>query len=532
MRATRSRKKGFLCVLAAVALMLGLVLPRVGIAKADDAHTITLDENCAAFEDEDSTFGITCEVEEVEMEFELRFGWIGEDGGFRNFEPRDFAGFSISQNDMGKYVITIVDDELMEDGFIHLYEPEYEDEDHPEIVGMVDGQEVHLDAGNLPLGDVDDRNFGLGVKHNNDGPEGGEGPNIWWEYGAYDGQTYGGTITLVEFCEPAWAYDENAEPGTYVNCVDVDGDYEVENKPVTAHQNTSGGEVFAAHGVKLKFEVKANEGFELDDIDLFTQPEDIEIDVSGAGSDEGAVFEFEVPENTGINIVGYFNFVSENAIEIWEEGSDCSSLLPRILTVEAEDAPDNAAFVMYCDVEMDDEWDTFAKDLYGDAEAFKEYVGGLYDAEEEEGKIFGLVMNKYGQIMALNFRMSLVDKDTEEEIEYDGEGIKINFAMSEWLGYFGETLTENYDGEMDVLFAHIKKDGTVEYLTVTQNDDGTFTVTVKNMSPFALIARAIKDVPDVNPSTDDELNLYIVVGLAAIVVVSAAVFVTRKSTRK
>ena len=171
MRATRSRKKGFLCVMAAAALTLGLALPGAMKAWAADddenevvPHTITLDENCAAFEDEDGTFGITCEVEEIEMEFTLRFGWIGEDGGFRDYEASDFAGFSISQNDLGKYVITIADDEVMDDGFIHLYEPEYEG-DRPELEGMIDGQGVHLDAGNLPLKDVSDKNFGLGVKH-------------------------------------------------------------------------------------------------------------------------------------------------------------------------------------------------------------------------------------------------------------------------------------------------------------------------------------------------------------------------------
>ena len=533
MRATRSRKKGFLCVLAAGVLTLGLVLPNVVGAWADSVHTITLDENCAAFEDEDGTFGITCEVEEVETEFELRFGWIGEDGGFRNFEPSDFGGFSLTRNDLGKDVVVIEDDEIMEDGFIHLYEPEYEDENHPEIVGMIDGQEVHLDAGNLPLGDVDDKNFGLGVKHGDDGPDGG-GPNVWWEYGPYDEQTYGGTITLVEFCEPAWAYDENAEPGTYINCVDVNGDYEVEGKPVTAHQDNGGGEVFAARGVKLKFVVKPNEGFEFDDMDFFTYPEEIELNVSGAGDEKGAEFEFEVPENTGISLVGYFNFVSENALEIWQDDSDdCGAMLPRILTVEADDAPDNVAFAIGCSVvNMDDEdWNTFADHVYGDAGEFKDYVGGLYDAETDEETIIGLVMNKYGKIMAVNFDMSLVDIDSGEKVDYDGNGIKVTFAMSDWLGWFGEVLTDAYDGDMDLVFAHIKKDGTVEFISTTHNDDDTFTIILKNMSPFAFVAQAAATTPT-NPSTDDELNLYIVIGMAGVVVLGTVIFVTRKSIRK
>ena len=532
MRATRSRKKGFLCVVAAIALTLGLVLPRIGTAKADDVHTITLDENCAAFEDEDGTFGITCEVEEVEMEFELRFGWIAQDGGFSNFEASDFGGFSISMNDLGKYVVSIEDDEIMEDGFIHLYEPEYEGE-HPEIVGMIDGQEVHLDAGNLPLSDVDDKNFGLGVKHEDENPD-GPGPNIWWEYGPYDGQTYGGTIKLVEFCEPAWAYDENAEPGTYVNCVDIDGDYEVEGKPVTVQQDNYGGQIIAAHGVKLKFEVTPNEGFEFDDVDFFMEPEDVELNVSGAGSPEGGEFELEVPENVGINIVGYFIFNSENALEIrQDQQDDCGSMLPRILTVEADDAPDNVAFSIGCSlVNMDDEdWNTLAESVYGSADEFKEYVGGLYDAETDEETIIGLVMNKYGQIMAVNFDMSLVDLDSGEKVDYDGNGIKVTFAMSEWLGWFGEVLTDSYDGEMELLFAHIKKDGTVEYISTTHNDDDTFTVIIKSMSPFGFVARGIKDGPD-NPSTDDNVNLYVGIGAAAMVLVVAGIYLSRKSTRR
>ena len=540
MRATRSRKKGFLCVLAAAALTLGLALPGVMKAWATDddegevvPHTITLDENCVAFEDEDGTFGITCEIEEIEMEFELRFGWIGEDGGFRNYEPSDFAGFSISMNDLGKYVITIVDDEVTEDGFIHLYEPEYEEGNRPEIVGMIDGREVHLDAGNLPISDVDDKNFGLGVKHDDDRPE-GDGPNVWWEYGPDDGQTYGGTITLVGFCEPAWAYDETAEPGTYVNCVDIDGDYEVEGKPVVAHQDNGGGEVFAAHGVKLMFEVKPNEGFEMVDIDFFTEPDEIELSVDGVGGAEGGEFEFEIPENVGINLVGYFEFVSENALEIWQdEDDDCGFMLPRILTVEADDAPDNVAFSIGCSVvDYDDEdWITFAGSIYGNADEFKEYLDGLYDAEKDEDEIIGLIMNKYGQIMAVNFDMSLVDMDSGEKVDYNGNGIKVNFAMSDWLNWFGGALVDSYDGDMELVFAHIKKDGTVEYITATQNDDNTFSIILKNMSPFAFVARGVKDAP-VNPSTDDDVNLYIVVGMAGMVLIATAVYVTRKTVRK
>ena len=102
--------------------------------------------------------------------------------------------------------------------------------------------------------------------------------------------------------------------------------------------------------------------------------------------------------------------------------------------------------------------------------------------------------------------------------------------MSDWLGWFGEVLTDAYDGDMDLVFAHIKKDGTVEFISTTHNDDDTFTVTLKNMSPFAFVAQAAA-TPD-NPSTDDEFNLYVVIGMAGVVVLGTVIFITRKTVRK
>ena len=522
MRATRSRKKGFLCVFAAAALTLGLVLPMVGKAFAA-SHKITFDDSCT-FAGTQVTEGVKCTVKGTD--YMIYFGYMAEDGGFNNYDGSDI-GSKADMGDKGKS-ITFTDDDFFEATYMHL-------QGNDQVVdAYIDGQAEHFSAGNIQATHADGKIFGIGERAPDEGEGEEGGPVVYWEYGASDGQTYGGEITLVAFCEPAWAYDEDAEPGTYAECVETNGESLVqEGLPYGVIQGAQGGEVWAARGIKLKFKITPYEDYEFVDADIATEPEDVELDIDGMGGPEGAEFEFDMPENLSVRITAYFEFVSENAIPVEPTEEACGyGEYPTILTAEADDVAEDVYIKIYCDEDDDLNSEKFAKDVYGDLDEFEEYVDSLYDEGKEEDEIIGIVMTNKGQVMAMNFSIGLFDYETGEEVAYNGNGIEITLAASDWLGWFGGALEDYYDGEFEVFMAHLKTDGSIEYIPVEVSEGGIFKFTAKSMSPFAIIAKAVKDSPSPNPATLDNIVIYLMIGLGITLFVGASILVAYKSTRK
>lgn len=518
MRATRSRKKGFLCVFAALALTVGLVLPNVGKAFAA-SHTITFDDSCT-FKGTLVTEGVECTVKGTN--YMIYFGYLEEDGGFTNYDGQDIG----SKADMGNNgkSITFTDDDFFEATYMHLQG------DDQVVDAYIEGQPEHFSAGNIPATHADGKIFGLGERAPDDGEEGG--PVVYWEYGASDGQTYGGEITLVAFCEPAWAYDPNAAPGTYADCVETNGgDITQEGLPYGVIQGAQGGEVWAAHGIKLKFKITPYENYEFSDADIVTEPEDVELSIDGAGGAQGAEFEFDMPENASVRITAYFEFVSENAIPVEPTEEACGyGEYPTIMTAEADDVAEDVYIKIYCDEDDDVNSDKFAKDVYGNLDEFEAYIDNLYDEGKEEDEMIGIVMTKNGQVMAMNFSIGLFDSDTGEEVAYNGNGITITLAASDWLGWFGGALDEYYDGEYEVFMAHLKTDGSIEYIPIEVSAGGIFKFTTKSLSPFAIVAKAVKNSS--NPSTADNFWIYLGIGAVILLIVSAAILTGCKSLRK
>ena len=519
MRATRSRKKGFLCVLAAMALTFGIVLPNVGKAFAA-SHTITFDDSCT-FKGTQVTEGVQCTVKGTN--YMIYFGYLAEDGGFVNYDGSDIG----SKADMGNQgkSITFTDDDFFEATYMHL------DGDDQVVDAYIDGEAEHFNAGNIQATHADGKIFGIGERAP-DEEEGEGGPVVYWEYGASDGQTYGGEITLVAFCEPAWAYDENAQPGTYMDCVETNGgDITQEGLPYGVIQGAQGGEVWAAHGIKLKFKITPYENYEFSDADIVTEPEDIELAIDGEGSAKGAEFEFDMPENASVRITAYFDFVSENAIPVEATDEACGyGEYPTILTAEADDVEEGVYIKIYCNEDDDLTGEKFAKDVYGDLDEFEDYVDSLFDEGKEEDEIIGIIMTKNGQVMAMNFSIGLFNSDTGEEVAYDGDGITITLAASDWLGWFGGALEDYYDGEFEVFMAHLKTDGSIEYIPVEVSEGGIFKFTTKSMSPFAIVAKAVKSTP--NPGTADNVVIYLGIGAVILLIVGSAIFVGRRAYRK
>jgi hypothetical protein len=458
----------------------------------------------------------------------IYFGYMGEDDGFVNYSGSDI-GEKADMGNQGKS-ITFTDDEFFDATYMHL------DGNDQVVDAYIDGKAEHFSAGNIQATHAEGKIFGLGERAE-EGEEGG--PNITWEYGAGEGQTYGGEIKLTEFCEPAWAYDENAEPGTYVNCVETNGDDLVqEGLPFGVYQGAQGGEAWAAQGVKASFEITPYEDYILDDYDLIVDPNDVNVLINGAGGDEGAEFEFDMPENASIHIVASFIYVGDDALMFEqcdpENDDDCDGDLPVIVQAVSDDAPENVVLrISYGDgEEYDEAWETFAKELFGSAEAYEEYIDSL-DGDYSDAEIISMILKEYGSIIPLNFDISLFDIETGEHVDYEGEGITITFTASDYLNWFGEQLGEGYDGDVEFMVAHLKSDGTVEFIPLTANEDGTLTLTVKSLSPFAFVVRAVKDAPDNgNPATLDNIVVYACAGLAVLTIVGASIFVARKSLRK
>ena len=149
--------------------------------------------------------------------------------------------------------------------------------------------------------------------------------------------------------------------------------------------------------------------------------------------------------------------------------------LPEIKSAEAEDAPDGAKIQISYGLDEDayeENWESFALEIYGSEEKFEEFIEALSDEDMESGKAVADALKKFGKLLVENYDIYLTDGNSGEVIEYTGDGIKITLAMPEDLDWIIEALDEYYDGEYELVMAHIKSDGSVEYLPLTKNSDG------------------------------------------------------------
>lgn len=429
--------------------------------------------------------------------------------------------------------------------------------DYSAVSAYVDGAAKRSSAGNLAISELDGHVFGIGAyQDDSDGNQGGDpagggegeggyvgGQTVVWEYGNGENQISGGVITLNSVCEPAWAYDENAGPDEFMDCVDVEDDVDID--AYTISQNNRGGTLRIEPGIKLIFSISPDDGYEFSDMDVIVTPEEAEEHINGMGDDKG--FEFVMPENADIRIVVYFDEKDENesdGIEVapCEDESVCDEYLPEIKSAEAEDAPDGVKIQISYGLDEDayeENWESFALEIYGSEEKFEEFIEALSDEDMESGKAVADALKKFGKLLVENYDIHLMDGNSGEVVEYTGDGIKITLAMPEDLDWIIEALDEYYDGEYELVMAHIKSDGSVEYLPLTKNSDGTYTFTAKSLSPFGLVVRAaaVNPAPNNNnsannPVTLDKIATYIALGAASLAGLGAVSLAIRRSVKR
>ena len=537
MKTERSRGKRLVYGAAAVLLSCGFMLQNVKLAAADALHELSLDDTCTAA----STLpvdGISCFVNEVR--YTIQFGTIGLDGGFSNYSADDLESVSVESNK--KFGFS--DEALIARTYLHLHG---NDQD---VNPMADGARLRFDGGNLALTDVIDKTFGLDEYHDVNGNGGGEnggnegyvgGQSVVWEYGSGSNKIQGGVITLVEVCEPAWAYDETADPDEFMDCVNVEagatsGGYSVE-------QNSRGGNVHLEMGIKAIFSITPDEGYEYDDIEFIVEPEEKEDELSGLGDDKG--FEFVMPENVDIRIVAKFKQTggttggtetgSESGITILPcEGEDCDDTeLPSILKAEADDVPEGAALQL--DPSFgggEEDWYSFEDKFYGGMEAVAEYILSLSEEDFDSGLIYAKALKKFGKIMIGGFDLRLVDGNTGEKIDYNGKGLTITFELPAESAAIMEVLDEHYDGDYELVMAHYKSDGTIEYLPLTKNSDGTYSFTTKSLSPFGVAARAVKATNNSgNPRTADDIMRYVTLSVVSLMGLAVSGLMIRRTLK-
>ena len=258
--------KGLSCGALALALSVGFALPKSGIVFADGDHGFTLDDSCVAVSDSVAD-GFTCSYENVN--YGIKMGSLVQDGGFGDYSADDLASVSYSQNKKG---IIINDENIISSGYIHL------SGDDSAVSAYVDGAAKRFSAGNLAISELDGHVFGIGAYQDDSGgnqggdPAGGGegeggyvgGQTVVWEYGNGENQISGGVITLSSVCELAWAYDENAAPDEFMDCVEVEDDVDID--AYTISQNNRGGTLRIEPGIKLIFSISPDDGYEFSDI--------------------------------------------------------------------------------------------------------------------------------------------------------------------------------------------------------------------------------------------------------------------------
>ena len=516
----RYRSKSRLPIFAAatVLALAGLAVPgTINNAYATD-YSFWLDDSCSV----PSTglvngHSFTCTIGDEEREISI--GTLGADGGFSDYDNE--SGVITAAQD-GKS-ITISDDDLAANGYLHIYGPDQD------IAPMVEGAQLRFDAGNLPLSDVIGNTFGIAEAPNNNpgDPQGGDegGPNVTWS------NPTGGKLELKQICEPAWAYDENADPDEFMDCVNVkDGD---EYEAYVVHQNAQGGELHIEHGIRLVFAITANEGYEYVDIDMQVDPSDV--DVPGLGDENG--FEVVMPQNATITFRVVFKEVGTELIEVGE-CEECGVNVPEIVSAEATDAPEGATIWMESfDEDYQEVWEGFSEYVYGDDyERFQElYVAYIEaDDDDEMTEILGQMVEELGVIVVDVFDIHLEDGDGVR-IEYEGDGIKITLASSDFIDMIMDMLGESYDGDFEFVVGHLKDDGTYEILPLTDNGDGTYSFMTTSLSPFSVIARAAATTSSddvTTPQTSDGIMTYVAIATVSLFGLILAGYSIRKNTKR
>ena len=512
-------------VVASVLTLSGLLSSGI-IANtfADEANQFMLGDACNYIKNNE----FTCAFNGVERT--LFIGSLRSDGAFESYGEDAAIEYN---GDTRAYIINI--NNATEDGRIHI------DGDDSGVMADADGARLRFEGGNIRLGDVFGRVFSL-TDYVEEQP-GGESD----ESGQIDNQQItwanpdGGKIEISQICEPAWAYDENAAEDEFMPCVDVrDGDDE---GAYSIRQDQKGGDLRIERGVKVIFSIIPDEGYTYKSINYVVDPSDVRVD--GIGDDRG--FEFVMPQNVIITIEASFvgegeeeSIVGEDAeipVEICDsDGGDCRPA-DEYFSVESDDIPEGATVVISTPENSEEVWNGFAKGIYGEKKAKFDALVEAYEAaddEEEEKSYLAKMINELDAIVIEVFEISLRDKDGKY-LDYDGDGITINMSseiVDEMYGWIASILKSRTDSEVELVIGHLKRSGAYEYLPVTDNGDGTYSFTVKSLSPFAFVVRkkaaATPVAESVNPKTLDKIMNYVCLAAVSLVGLICSCLMVRK----
>ena len=242
------------------------------------------------------------------------------------------------------------------------------------------------------------------------------------------------------------------------------------------------------------------------------------------------------------------------SIEVEECTDDaCGESIPEIVSVESTDFPDNAAKIRVSGVDYEGEVLDFEAGLYGaTSEEVEEFVYGYFEEHEAEyeacdelededeyeacadeiyANLYEAALDKFGMIVAGMFDISLID-DSGNIIDYEGDGITITLTVTEDMMWWADFSAEHFGDEYELKLAHYKHDGTIEFIPYVDNEDGTFTIKVTSLSPFAVGITRASSVTPPSPNTFDGVmtNLAVAfVGLAGIATIS---FIVRRKVRR
>ena len=530
--------------LAAMALSASTAISAFApIAVAVDPDVLAFDSTCALSQSLE-TADFVCTLGATN--YNMFIGVISSEGQ----DAGAFVRYG-SEEELAKIVrenghISFTDSDMVSASYIHV------DGDDSGIMAMADGSAYRFSAGNVKLSDVINKTFGIAE---NDGtgadPSGEEHANpqsIVWEYGTGTKKISNGKLVLKQACEPKWAYDENAQEGEFMPCVDITGD--IEEGPYVVHQGDEGGSLFVNHGIKLVFELQPDEGYEMTDLQFMTEPEDAQVQVVGGDN----TFQMVMPENTAMRIVVVYKEIGTESIEVEECTDDaCGESIPEIVSAESTDFPDNAAKIRVSDVDHEGEALDFEAGLYGaTSEEVEEFVYGYFEEHEAEyeacdelededeyeacvdeiyANLYDAALDKFGIIVAGMFDISLID-DSGNIVDYEGDGITITLTVTEDMIWWADFFAEHFDGEVEFKIAHLKHDGTIEFIPYVDNEDGTFTIKVTSLSPFAVgITRASSVVPP-SPNTFDGVMTNLAVAFVSLAGIATISFIVRRKVRR
>ena len=514
------KKRGFSFVAASIMALSGLLSSGI-IANtfADGTNKFILGDTCDYVKNNE----FTCTFKGTERT--LFIGSLRSDGAFESYSE-DAAEYN---GDSRTYTVNV--DNAAENGRIHI------EGDDSGVMADADGARLRFEGGNVKLGEVFGRVFSLtdyvdDQPGNEPGNEPGGSNQVDNQQITWTNPT-GGKIEISQICEPAWVYDENAAEDEFMPCADVkDGDDE---EAYSIRQDQNGGDLRIERGIKVIFSIIPDEGYTYKDIDYVVDPSNVEI--SGMGDDRG--FEFVMPQNVKITIKASFtggeneNPTEEEDDEIPVEfcdsnGKNCRSA-NEYFSAESDDIPEGSTVVIGTPENGEEVWNDFAENVFGNKKARFDALVEAYSAaedEEEEKNYLAQMINELGAIVIEAFEINLKDADGKY-VDYAGNGITINMSseiVDEMYGWLASMVEGRINGKIELVIGHLKHDGTYEYLPVTDNGDGTYSFTVKSLSPFAFVARkAAATTPatiDTNPKTLDAIMNYVclaVISLAGLV---------------